>query len=214
MLISFSGPDCSGKSTQISLLAAALTARGHRCAVVWHRPGYSKLLNMARAAVRRLRPDALPSQGDASRDRAFSRPLLRRSWAAMGLADSCAHSSLRVRGLLVTSQTVICDRYVDDALLDLDLRFPEQALLKSPGAAFLRGLAARPQFSFLLLLPWKEIVLRAERKTEPFPDALDLRRVRYLRYQELAATGRYIVIDAARSAEEVHREILGHVTSN
>lgn len=197
MLITFSGVDGSGKSTQMNLLHASLEARGHRCVTLWFRPGYSREMDALRAAVRRLRPGSLPRSGEA-RERAFQASGVRQSWMAMAWIDTWIQYGIKVRARLLAGQTVICDRYLADAMLDLEFRFPE--MWQGAWSRAWRGLervVPRPDVALLLMLPWEEMERRLEAKDEPFPDPVETRGRRYAAYERMAASGCFEVIDAS-----------------
>lgn len=206
-LVTFSGIDCSGKSTQIELLRAHLEASGHRVAVEWFRPGYSRWLDVGRATVRRFRPSALPSAGASSeRDRAFSRPSVRIAWSGLAVTDSLAHFLGRLRALRLAGKTVICDRYVWDARIDLALRFPELAGALGPTMRGVEVLAPKPDLSILLRIPHEVMLNRMQVKAEPFPDRPEVRDARFRMYDELRKPG-VTVVDAVASPQDVHRRI-------
>ena len=52
MLISFSGLDCSGKSTQINLLKEYLEDKGYEVRVVWSRGGYTPGVEFLKSIIR------------------------------------------------------------------------------------------------------------------------------------------------------------------
>ncbi len=212
MLITVSGIDCAGKSTQIERLRAALAAAGEPPIVFWHRPGYSAELDRLRALVRRLRPSALPTTASPkARARAFRSRRVQQAWARLALADMAVQYGARVRAWVRAGKTVICDRYTWDGLLDLDLRFPELAPSRWAQARAVEGLAPTPDVALLLLLPREEMLRRMEAKREPFPDAPEVRDRRFDAYQAMASDPRFAVIDAGGSVDEVHERILGRV---
>ena len=53
-LISFSGVDCSGKSTQISAVIDRMRQRGERPFYIWLRVGYTPLFSALKDVMRRL----------------------------------------------------------------------------------------------------------------------------------------------------------------
>ncbi len=212
MLISISGVDGSGKSTQLQALAHGLEQRGHRVRTLWYRPGYSDTLNRLRAALRRARPAALPSPGDpARRAQVFARRPVAEAWVAAALGDMFVQYALGVRRALATGETVLADRYVADGLLDLDLRFPALGVSARPLARAVAWACPRPDVALLLWLPWEDAQTRLATKVEPFPDPPELRARRYQAYARLAASGQFAVIDARGSLAAVQTLIRRHV---
>lgn len=208
MLITFSGVDCAGKTTQIDLLRARLEARGLRVMDYWYRPGYSKELDALRRWVRRFRPGSLPQPGrSATRDAVFARPGVSQAWIMAALGDMLLQYAAKLRVLQATYDVVICDRYFEDAALDFALRFPDASIPSSAWFRAIRRLSPKPDLSVLLTLPHAEMLRRMAIKDEPFPDSDQLRDKRFTAYQQLAQTGRFHVIDASRSIAEVHDEI-------
>lgn len=211
-IISISGIDYAGKSTQIAILQDQLESLGMSPVVLWYRPGYSPMLNAIRLVVRKLRPSSLPTAAHAvQREAAFARPWVRTLWLGLAIADSFATFAIRVRWLSLKGHTVICDRYVDDAILDLDLRFPTLRVTEWRSIRLLRRAAPRPLVSILLVLQWDEMMRRLSRKTEPFPDTLHIRALRFRRYQEMATHVDAGALDATRPIEEVHQIIMQRV---
>lgn len=212
MLLTLSGIDCSGKSTQIERLIAGLEARGHRTRRFWFRPGYSREMDTLRSVVRRLRPGAIPPPGKSSaREQTFARPGVARAWMTMALADSMLQYALKLRALLTAGFTVVCDRYVYDARLDLQLRFPDQTQTFALPLDLVEWSAPRPDLALLLTLPRAEMLRRMALKREPFPDAPALRDRRYAAYERLAAVGPVTAIDAARPIDVVAADVMSHV---
>jgi len=175
--------------------------------VLWFRPGYSKVLDWARRAVRWVRPTALPLASDrGSRDRLFRVPRVARTWAFMALADSIVHYCLIVRWYSAIGHTVLCDRYVEDALIDLRLRFPDLGTDRWLLAKWLRVLAPIPIASIVLTIPHAEMLRRMRLKNEPFPDEVGTRDLRFQAYQEMAADG-HSAVRGDGSVEQVHCDI-------
>lgn len=211
-LVAVSGVDCAGKSTQLALLEQALLARGERVRRVWFRPGYSREADALRAAVRRVRPGALPRAEVAveARARAFARRDVRGAWVLAAAADVLLQCAVKARWALARGETLLCDRWLEDARIDLELRFPDEV-----GAGTLDAVWARcpaPDVALLLMVDPEEIARRAALKAEPFADPPELRARRYQRYAELAATGRVQVVQAGRPIADVQREMLSWST--
>lgn len=215
-LITVSGIDCAGKSTQIALLAEALRAHGHqRVRVFWYRPGYSDELDALRALVRRVRPGALPRAESApeARARLFDKGSVRHTWLAMALVDTLAQYGAKLRAFLARGETVICDRYVHDGLLDLKLKFPELGDLHDVFARTLPKMCPTPDTALLLMLPKHVMLERMAQKREPFPDSEAIRDARYAAYEELGRSGRFHVLDAAQAVEALHQDMMRAVNA-
>lgn len=227
-LITISGIDCSGKSTQIDRLRARLAAEGLTAEVLWHRPGYSPELDRARALIRRLRPQAIPAPGaSADRDRAFQKPGVSTAWIAAALTDLLLQYGAKLRWRLAQCDVVICDRYLPDACLDLALRFPSFAPWLPRLEPWLARCCPRPDCALVLTLPEDEMRRRAAEKNEPFPDAPELQRARFRAYTAFArgqsdapvpALRRWLgprlrPVDAAGPIDVVHQRVLSEWTA-
>jgi dTMP kinase len=213
MLITFSGVDGAGKTTQLELLVGALS-KTERVASIWYRPGYSGRLQSIKDLLRGRRPGRHPASSNAQPPvDTLTRPSVRRVWIVVALVDALIEWGVRVRWLRRRIDRVIYDRYVDDGILDLEFRFPELDVTRWWLTRVVRKCAPRPDLQIMLLLSWEETLQRIEEKDEPFPDPLETRRKRFDAYRALADTGRYRVIDASGTPVEVHHRVLDAVRS-
>lgn len=209
-LIAISGVDCSGKTTQLERLAERLRREGYPTRVFWYRPGYSKNLDALRSLIRSIRRDALPPPGpSARRDAAFRDPRIKAAWIAVAVADTLVELSLRLRYALTRGEVLLCDRYLFDGLLDLQLRFPHA--LPKRVELILKFLCPRPDLHLLLSLPWEDVEVRRNHKNEPFPDPDKIRSRRYDAYRALATSPGTVVVDATGTVESVHDVIWNRV---
>lgn len=206
-----SGVDCSGKTTQLELLAERLRAKGYPTRRFWYRPGYSKNLDALRSLIRSLRSDALPPPGPSEkRDAAFSNPRLRAAWLSMALADTLVELGLRLRYYLARGEVVLCDRFISDGLLDLRLRFPG-AVSTARLSPILQFACPRPDLHALLHLDWDEVQARTRLKDEPFPDPEPVRVARHRAYCHLASLPNITMINGQDSIDAVHEQLWEHV---
>jgi thymidylate kinase len=212
MLITLSGMDGSGKSTQIQLLKQALERGGSTVRVRWLRPGYGPELDRARAAIRAIRPNAMPHR-EASEDQrsarkqAFAKPGVRATWRRLACADAILQWGVKVRVELAAGRVVIADRWWEDALLDLEFRFPDDRTATRRSVLAVSRLIPRPAHRILLMVPPDVSARRCAEKEEPYPDDHALRERRYAAYQHMAADSHHVVVDATVSVEAVHRAI-------
>ncbi len=211
MIIAVSGVDCSGKSTQIEQLVERLESMGRRAQVRWYRPGYSDELDALRALLRR-RSGVLPPPGaGAAREKAFSRPWVRSVWIGVAVLDTVWTYGIKLRCASWLGRLIICDRYIWDAVLDLHLRFPQRIGLSGALSTLLKLSCPTPRVNVLLHLSAEEALDRQEKKAEPFPDDRETFLKRHGVYDAWADDGRFEVIDAERSIEEIHAQIVSLV---
>lgn len=210
-LITISGADCAGKSTQIARIVAELESTGP-VTVLWYRPGYSQELDALRRLVRRASPGTLPPPGrSARRYQVFRKGWMRRLWLSVAVLDTVVQLAIKLRWKRRGQTWVVCDRYVGDTVIDLSLRFPD--LVRPDGwlATALWVVCPKSAHALLLMIPEGEQLRRIELKQEPFPDPEDVRRRRAEMYRELAAGGRVEIIDAAQPVDAVFRDIAAHL---
>src|SRR4051812_20419538 len=76
-LVTFSGLDGAGKSTQIELVAASMRSSGYTVVRLWSRGGYTPIFESLKKAVRALSRSSIPKSGSvAKREQTFSRPFV------------------------------------------------------------------------------------------------------------------------------------------
>ncbi|TMB48720.1 MAG: hypothetical protein E6J50_09555 [Chloroflexi bacterium] len=200
-LLTFSGIDAAGKSTQIGLLCDRLRQLGHPTAVHWIRGGYTPRLNSLKALARRV---GAPAPGrTAAREAAFQRPWIRRGWLTLALLDLLIEIGVRVRVKCWLGWVVVCDRYLSDTLIDFRLNFPAEGIDRWWLWHLLARVAPRPDVSVLLLVPVAESVRRSDVKREPYRESVEILARRLALYWDLANDSGCCVLDGTRPVEEL-----------
>jgi dTMP kinase len=202
VFVVFEGGEGSGKSTQVDLLAAALREQG-RDVVVTREPGATEV-------GRRIRQMVLSgATGEGPSPRAE---------ALLYAADRAHHVATVVRPALARGAVVVSDRYVDSSLAyqgaGRTLPVDEVSWLSSWATGGLK-----PDLVVLLDIDpaagLARVAARGERADRLEGESLDFHeRVRYA-FLDLAATDpqRYLVLDAARPADEIARVVRARVNS-
>lgn len=201
----FDGVDGAGKGTQIALLRAVLEARGHVVHVTCE-PSDWPIGAMIRRYLRHELTEGVPG------------------WQAMALlfaADRMQHNEHEIVPRLARGEIVICDRYdwsslaYQSAMRGEDEAEQDRAL---EWIAVINGQARRPDLTLVLDLdPETAAARRAARGgEEELFERLDLqRRVRaqYAKIPRLRPHDRFVTIDASRTPEEVHAQVLAAADS-
>ncbi|HEV8711344.1 MAG TPA: dTMP kinase [Candidatus Binatia bacterium] len=198
--ISFEGIEGSGKSTQVALLAQALRSQGHEV-VVTREPGGTAVGQV----LRRLLLES------------WSSPLAPGAELYLMLADRAQHVEEIVALALRANKIVISDRFVDSTTAYQGSgRGVELALLAQFNAFACGG--CMPALTFLLDTSVSEGLRRVRQRQSGTEDRFEAESVAFherVRAGYLAVARsepqRVCLIDAARPAEVIHRDILAVV---
>lgn len=210
MVVTFSGLDGSGKSTQIEALTQWLVKCGYKPVYLWARGGYSPGFKTIKQLMRWLMGRRFPRPGDSvDRDKSMQRPCVVRLWLLLSLIDLIVYWGIYLRLQNVLGRVVICDRYIDDTRLDFRRNFPSVAFEKMFFWRVLEWVTPQPDAAFLLWIPVDESMRRSREKGEPFPDdeeTLEWRLQAYLD-EDVFPSNRYIQLDCRQSMEAVSVQI-------
>lgn len=131
-------------------------------------------------------------------------------WLMTAFIDTVLQWGVVLRAQASRYDVVICDRYFEDAKLDIAFKYPQYVFAESLFEPIRRAIP-RPDVALLLMLPFETMCERSEAKNEPFPDSPKVRALRYRAYEFLADDGVYRVIDSTGSIEETHRRIIAAI---
>jgi dTMP kinase len=199
LFITFEGPDGSGKTTQIELLAAALRRAGHDVTVT-REPGGTPIGDQIRAVLHDVGNTAMVADAES----------------LLYAASRAQHVGQLIRPALAQGTIVLCDRYVDSTIAyqgygrGLDL-----AALRQINAFATGGL--KPDLTVYLDCPVEEGLKRKQRAMtlgEGEWNRLDREEIAfhqrvYQGYQALMAAEheRWLALNASRPIEEIQEEI-------
>lgn len=206
MIVTFSGMDGAGKTTQINKLVSKLENQKKDVSYIWARGGYTPGFELLKKIVRKIFGKSVPKVGDSlARKKIISRPFVSWIWLNIAMFDMLILYGLIVRVKLLFGNTVICDRYIDDTALDFKLNFPHMKCENMFVWKFLNFVAPRPDKSFLLLIPVEESMQRSIHKNEPFPDSKEILESRLNSYNDnnLFSQDKYFVVDGTKNIDEV-----------
>jgi dTMP kinase len=200
LFITFEGPEGSGKSTQIRLLAAALEAQGVRVFVT-REPGGSAIGNAVRAILLdRVHTEMSP-----------------RAETLLFNAARAQHVDEVIRPALAAGMTVLCDRYADSTLAYQGYGHGQPLEpLRRLGEYATGGLT--PDLTIYL-----DIDVREGLRRKRAGDAGEWNRMeeKTLAYHEAVRRGylalaaaepqRWLVVDAGATVEAIHQAIVRRV---
>ena len=211
MLICFSGLDGCGKTAHAHALQKAFAGCHIRARCVWSRGGSSRFVAgfirlakaLAGAKGAEVSTESSPESEAGRRKTQFRHPLVRAAWSWLTAFDLAAQYLWHVRLPLLLGQVVICDRYVYDTWVEWGVYFGLGERIRETAAArWLRWVAPRPQFGYLLDLPAE--AAKARSSSSP---ALVLMTEQRAVYLALAAEFGACVEDAQRPSGALQDEI-------
>lgn len=212
MLITLSGIDGCGKSTQLAAVENYGATNGYKVKSVWTRGGYTSGCNLLKDMLRHAFPSRMPTPGpSAQRDQVFRDTRVQRLWLCIAIFDLIRVYGIQLRWWLFRNKIVVCDRYIWDTQIDFELMFPHINFQRWVLWKALATLTPSPQSSFLFVLPYEESVRRCTIKYEPFPDSPTIKPLRFLKYQRLAQESGLHAVDACQSATCITDAIMGTI---
>jgi thymidylate kinase len=217
MLVTFSGVDGCGKTTQAEPLRSAFHTCQLRARYEWSRGGSSRWVGLFTSlSKQRTQADTRLAGAIEShrvdkvqaRQQRFRSPWLRWGWSWLTAIELVAQYTWRVTLPLLFGRVVICDRYIYDALADWAGYFDEKRSELRLAARVLRLLTPRPQIGYWMDIPVE--VVRSRSK-DGLPEAFLLAQsASYKRMAELFGLHR---VDARRGREEISDRIVCQVLS-
>ncbi|MXY95869.1 MAG: dTMP kinase [Caldilineaceae bacterium SB0670_bin_27] len=197
MFITFEGSDGSGKSTQIHLLEDYLRKSGQNVQVT-REPGGTDIGERIRQVLLDMEHEKMHARTETLLFNAARAQLIEQE----------------IRPALSEGKVVLCDRFADSTVAyqgygrEQDIEELRRLISFATG-----GLS--PDLTFYLDLPPEEGI---RRKLADYQNRLDVQGLAFYRrveagYHEMIAAepGRWVIINAARSLEQVHQEVVSAV---
>lgn len=207
-MISFSGIDCCGKSTQIDLLCKDLEKQGKKYQVIWSRGGYTPGIERVKKLLRGG-SSASKEEKISYSEQVNSNSKKRKLLFVASLMDLWFYYSVSLRLKEWFGTIVICDRYIWDTYIDFKIKYPDYDFERGFWWRLTLKTMLKPQASFCMFIPAEESMRRSSLKEEPFPESVEARRERIDWYVRERENNRWqYVIDATKSIEEVYSAIV------
>ena len=207
-MISFSGIDCGGKSTQIEKINEYLKAKGKRCKIIHSRGGYTPLLESVKTLIRKDK-GGKSEESEKYRAEVHGSPKKRKLLLWLSICDLALYYGVWFRLVELFGTTILADRYFWDSYIDFKMKYPEFDFERWFVWKFAKAIHKKPKKSIIYTIPAELSMYRSTLKDEPWPEPVEVRRDRIDRYMVEIENGRWKnVIDATTSIDEVFEETI------
>ena len=211
MIVSFSGIDSAGKTTQINLLYDYCTANKISVKTVWGKARGTPGVLLLKELVRRDKK--MDAQGKQEyRQNVFASPRKQKLLYIASMLDLCWYWGIYYRILGWTKKILICDRYLWDTYVELNQDFPCIHIDKSLLWKTVKFLAPKPKVSFVFIIPAEVSLARDQQK-----NALDIEDVQ-VKKQKIETYLRCVekhcwthVMDGMNTIGDLHGQVLNAV---
>ena len=207
-MISFSGIDCGGKSTQIEKVKQAMDAKKMKAKVVHSRGGYTPVLEWFKNLIR-------SDKGGSAQDHARYReavhenPKKRKLLLWLSILDLGLYYGVWFRLVELFGITILADRYFWDSCIDFRMKYPEFDFENWMVWKFAKAIFKKPKHSVIYIIPAELSMYRSTLKEEPWPEPLEMRQDRIDRYMKEIELGKWQhVIDATGTIDQVFEETI------
>lgn len=213
-MITFSGIDCAGKSTQIDILKEELDACHVKYKIIWSRGGYTSWVEGIKTLVRRDKnysdEQKKEYRDQISRNSRKSRLLL---WAS--IVDLIRYYGIVFRFIELNGTKIVCDRYLWDTYIDFRMKFPHIDFEKWLSWKLLIRVAKKPNCSIVFTIPIEESMRRSVEKNDQHSEPYDFRLRRIQLYMEVIQQGKWQhVVDAMAPIDKVSIKVKEIITTH
>lgn len=208
-MISFSGIDCGGKSTQIEKISEYMqqtAKRKNKVKVIHSRGGYTPLLEFTKKIIRKDKNSTRGEQ-DKYREEIHSSSKKRKLLLWLSILDLGIYYGIYFRICEMFGKIILADRYFWDSYIDFLMKYPEFNFEKWIVWKMTRKIYLKPKHSIIYVIPAELSMYRSTLKEEPWPEPVEIRKKRIAMYMKQIKKNRWnYVIDATKSIDEVFEE--------
>ena len=216
MIISFSGIDSAGKTTQIDKLTAYFDAHKVKYIKKWSKARGTPGVEFLKSLVRK---DSVEQQSDdervAARKEVYKSPRKQKILYLLSLIDLCWYWGFYYRWLNLTHKYLICDRYLWDTYVEMKYDFYSVDIDHSILWKMVQFFAAKPRISFVFIIPAELSLERDLQKGADGTEDIERKKSKISLYLKLIEQKRWTnVMDGTKSREDLHLEVLNIIGLN
>lgn len=207
MIVSFSGIDSAGKTTQIENLIAYCKKNNIRCVRLWGKARGTPGVEFIKKLVRK---DKKMSQDQKKQYRAeiFQNNKKKKLLLFASLLDLCWYWGIYYRLVSIFNKITILDRYVWDTYVEVKTEFTGIDFESWFLWKLVVALSPKPKNSFLFVIPAEESIKRDIKKHDLAPDSLLLKRQKIELYMKLVHENKWQnVMDGMDSISNLHDKV-------
>lgn len=207
-MVSFSGIDSSGKTTQINMLYDYCVKNGIRVKKIWGKARGTPGVMLVKSIVRRDRKMNF-EQKMSYREQIYKSTVKKKLLLIASILDLCWYFGIYYRFLDFFNTVLICDRYIWDTYVELKTEFSGIEIDRWPLWKFAVSVSPKPETSFVFAITAEESLKRDAEKNDATPDSLNIKKAKISMYMDLMEEGKWTnVMDGLKPIDEIHKSIL------
>lgn len=210
MIISFSGIDSAGKTTQIEKLTTYFDVHKVKYIKKWSKARGTPGVEFLKSLVRK---EDVEQQSDdervAARKEVYKSPRKQKILYMLSLLDLCWYWGVYFRWLNLTHKYLICDRYLWDTYVEMKFDFYSIDIDHSLLWKMVKLFAAKPKVSFVFIIPAELSLERDLQKGADGTEDIERKKSKISLYMKLVDQKRWTnVMEGTKSREDLHLEVL------
>lgn len=208
MIISFSGIDSAGKTTQIEKLTAYLEKQNYRYVKRWSKARGTPGVEFVKNLVRKDKGLDETSRQETRRE-IYKSPRKQRMLFIASMLDLCWYWGVFFRMLSLTHKYLICDRYLWDTYVEMKHDFYSIDIDNSFLWKAVKFVSPVPRISFIFVIPAELSLERDLQKGTAGTEDIERKKSKIQLYMELVEQGHWThVMDGTNSRDDLHNEVL------